>query len=144
MVIRTMMSGAAATRVMTDAMNSAPKAGLAQVDIASILGSMFNDGKCASPGSPEWRTGMAVHYALGTVVFPAMYNTFFKRLVPGGPLVKSLAWAGCLYVGGQFVVMPALRKFGYFKNAPDAGVTYLIGHIIYGSLFGTGSGDKAA
>lgn len=144
MIGKTMVSGAMATRVMTDTMSLAPRAGLSKVDIASILGSLFNDGKCAKPGTPAWRAGMAIHYMLGSLVFPAAYGLVFKRVLPGSPMMKSLQWACLLWGAGQFVVMPVLRKFGYFKEAPDAMGTYLAGHIVYGSLFGAGSGSKAA
>jgi hypothetical protein len=136
MLVKMILSGAAATRAMTDAMNMAPKAGLAQVDIASILGSLFNNGKSAEKGSKEWKMGMAVHYLLGALVFPMAYNVLFKRLLFGGPKLKHLEWGVGLWGGGQYLVMPALRKYGYFKAAPDAKLTYLIGHLVYGFVFG--------
>jgi hypothetical protein len=139
---RMIASGATATRLMTDTMNAAPRMGLAKVDIASILGSMFNHGKCAAPRSAQWKAGMGVHYLLGALVFPAAYHAVFKRVLPGGPGAKSMEWGLGLWLTGQFAIMPALRKFGYFKEAPDAGLTYLIGHLVYGALFGAGSGKK--
>ena len=134
-MLKMILSGVAATRAMTDAMNAAPKVGLAKVDIASILGSLFNNGKSAEPGTHAWKGGLAVHYLLGALVFPAAYNLVFRRFLFGGPRVKSLEWAVGLWTGGQFVVMPSLKKYGYFQQAPDAKVTYLIGHLIYGMIF---------
>jgi hypothetical protein len=136
-MLKSMLAGAAATRVMTDVMNNAPKAGLAPVDIASILGSLFNNGKSAEKGSDAWRGGMALHYLLGALIFPFAYNLFFKRLLFGGPKLRSLEWGVGLWGTGQYFVMPVLRKYGYFQQAPDAKLTYLIGHIVYGALFGS-------
>lgn len=121
---------------MTDVMNAAPKAGLAKVDIASILGSLFNEGRSAERGTKEWRAGLAVHYLLGALIFPFAYNLIFKRLLFGGPKLKSIEWGIGLWGAGQYLVMPMLRKYGYFQQAPDAKLTYLIGHIVYGALFG--------
>jgi hypothetical protein len=136
-MLKSMLAGAAATRVMTDVMNNAPKAGLAQVDMASILGSLFNGGRSAERGTHQWRAGMAVHYLLGALVFPFAYNLLFKRLLFGGPKLKSLEWGVGLWGAGQYLIMPTLRKYGYFKQAPDAKLTYLIGHLVYGTLFGS-------
>jgi hypothetical protein len=142
MFVRLMMAGAAATRVMTDVMNMAPRVGLAQVDIASILGSLFNDGKSAEKGTSQWKAGLALHYLLGALVFPFAYNLVFKRLLFGGPKLKSIEWGVGLWSAGQYAVMPALQKYGYFKAAPDAKLTYLIGHIVYGVLFSNGLKKK--
>lgn len=141
-MLKMILSGIAATRAMTDAMNMAPKAGLAPVDIASILGSLFNNGKCADKGSREWKMGMAVHYLLGALIFPAAYNLLFKRILIGGPRLKHLEWGVGLWGGGQYVIMPALKKYGYFKAAPDAKLTYFIGHLIYGFVFGGDSNKR--
>lgn len=135
-MLKSMLAGAAATRVMTDVMDNAPKAGLAKVDMASILGSLFNDGQSAEKGTDAWRGGMVVHYLLGALIFPFAYHLIFKRLLFGGPKLKSLEWGVGLWGAGQYLVMPMLRKYGYFKQAPDAKLTYLIGHVVYGALFG--------
>lgn len=78
---------------------------------------------------------MAIHYVLGALIFPAAYHLIFKRLLFGTPKFKSLEWAMVLWTGGQFVVIPSLKKYGYFQSAPDAKLTYLIGHLIYGTIF---------
>jgi hypothetical protein len=80
--------------------------------------------------------GMAVHYLLGALVFPMAYNVLFKRFLVGAPKLKHIEWGVGLWGGGQYLVMPALKKYGYFKAAPDAKMTYLIGHLIYGFVFG--------
>lgn len=144
MDFRSMVAGAVATRAMTDAMNGAPRMGLAKVDIASILGSIFNGGRSATPRSPQWMGGMALHYLLGAAVFPVVYHAAARRVLPGKGLAKSLEWSVGLWAAGQFVVMPLLRKYKYFQNVPDAKFTYLLGHLVYGSTFATGSGKKAA
>jgi hypothetical protein len=142
MFVRLILAGAAATRAMTDVMNMAPRAGLAEVDVASILGSLFNHGRSAERGTKQWQAGMALHYLLGALIFPAAYNLLFKRLLFGGPRMKSVEWGIGLWGAGQYAVMPALKKYGYFKAAPDAKVTYLIGHIVYGVLFSNALSKK--
>lgn len=52
-MLKSILAGAAATRAMTDAMNNANKVGLAKVDIASIIGSIFNQGQSATPHTPH-------------------------------------------------------------------------------------------
>jgi hypothetical protein len=141
---KSMLAGAAATRAMTDVMNAAPRLGLAKVDIASMLGSIFNGGKSAAPRTRPWFAGMAIHYLLGTAVFPLIYRAVARRLLPGRGLAKSLEWSIGLWAGGQFVIMPLLRKYRYFQHEPDAKLTYLLGHLVYGSAFAAVAGKKAA
>ena len=144
MDLKSMLAGAAATRAMTDAMNAAPRIGLAKVDIASILGSIFNGGKSAAPQTRPWFAGMAIHYLLGAAIFPFAYRAAARRILPGRGLAKSLEWSIGLWAGGQFVIMPLLKKYKYFQHEPDAKLTYLLGHLVYGSTFAAGSGKKAA
>lgn len=129
------LSGLIATKVMTDIMLDLPKAQLPEVDIPAVLGSKVNDEVPPPDHSAKWEGGLAVHYALGALVFPFAYELAFKRLLPGNALIKGTLWGVLLWSFSETVVMPTLGKARFFHRPAVAG-SYLIGHLFYGAIFG--------
>jgi uncharacterized membrane protein YagU involved in acid resistance len=78
-----------------------------------------------------------MHYALGALVFPLAYEVVFRKMVPGtmpGPL-KGALWGLALWSVAETVVMPILDKAQIFHRR-DVATSYLIGHLVYGLVFG--------
>ena len=67
------------------------------MDIAALLGSMLGG---------SWAAGMAMHFMLGTLVFPAAYALVLYALLPGTPVVRGLLWGVALWLMAQLVVVP--------------------------------------
>src|SRR3990167_8910023 len=106
---RAILGGLAGTVVMTAMMYVvAPMMGL-NMDIARMLGSMLG-----SMLGDSWAMGMAMHFVLGTVVFPLAYAVVLYGWLPGGPTVKGATWGVALWIVAQVVVMPMVGA-GFFS-----------------------------
>lgn len=104
-----------------------------EMDIAAMLGSMLGG---------SWAAGMAMHFMLGTLVFPVVYaNALYARL-PGSPPARGAAWGFVLFLAAQIVVMPMMGG-GFFSSNMGgmmAVVGSLVGHLVYGGLLGAIAG----
>jgi uncharacterized membrane protein YagU involved in acid resistance len=129
------LSGIVATRLMTDAMLSLPAVELPEVDVPGTLGSKINEEVPPANNSPKWQAGLLVHYGLGGLVFPLVFELLVKHVLPGNKLVKSTIWGAFLWVVAETTVMPSLGKGRQFHHAPRA-MSYLLGHLVYGATFG--------
>jgi ACR3 family arsenite efflux pump ArsB len=65
----------------------APMIGV-HMDIAKNLADMMGTGHAI---------GLAAHFMLGTIAFPAVYTFLLFRFLPGTPLVKGLIWGAALW-----------------------------------------------
>jgi len=134
---RAILGGFVGTVLMTAMMYMvAPRMGL-NMDIAQMLGSMLGN---------SWAMGMAMHFVLGTVVFPLAYAVVLYGWLPGGPTVKGATWGVALWIVAQVVVMPMMGA-GFFSMAMGgmmAAGGSLVGHLLYGSVLGGIAGSVGA
>lgn len=126
---RAVLGGLAGTAAMTAMMYLvAPMMGL-RMDIAAMLGSMLGG---------SWIAGMMMHFVNGAVIFPAIYVYALYAHLPGSPVVRGTVWGVALWLVAQTVVMPMMGA-GLFSSAMGgimAAMGSLIGHVLYGSVFG--------
>lgn len=129
-----MAGGLAGTLVMTAMMYFvAPMMMGMPMDIAAMLGSMLGG---------SWAAGMAMHFMLGTVVFPALYALVLYAKLPGAPAMRGALWGVALWLMAQLVVMPMMGG-GLFSSQMGgmmAAVSSLLGHLVYGGLLGAIAG----
>ena len=113
----------------------APMMGV-RMDIVAKLGEMTHTGTAG---------GILVHFLNGTVIFPLIYVYLLHRRLPGAPWQKGLLWGVILWLGLEIVVMPMMGG-GMFSEEMDgmkAVMAALIGHLIYGAIFGVIVGAPA-
>ncbi|GEM_PF-732163 len=106
----------------------APMMGL-NMDIAQMLGSMLGG---------SWVAGMAMHFMLGTLVFPLVFALIVFRFLPGGPVLKGLSLGVALWLMAQIVVMPMMGAGLFSANSGGmmAAAGSLVGHLLYGGVLG--------
>jgi len=106
-------------------------------DIAAVLAPLMGG---------SWLAGLAMQFAVGTLILPTLYLALLDRRLPGGPALRGFAWGLMLWVFSQAVVIPAMgcgffgAAAGGFRVAADS----LIGHLAYGLVLGmlAGSPDE--
>lgn len=132
---RAMLGGLAGTLMMTAMMYvAAPMMGL-QMDIAGMLGSMLGG---------SWTAGLMMHLLNGVVVFPLVFTLALASRLPGSWAVRGALWGGALWLIAQLVVMPMMGG-GIFSSAmggPMAAMASLVGHLLYGGVFGAVAGSR--
>lgn len=116
------------TLLHTAASYLAPVARAPQVEVAEILGAKLANGQTKPVQSAA---GLITHFALGTVVFPTVYNTIFRPTFPRKPL-GPICWAMMLFITGQTVVMPLCGVRGRFRRQPKRVLVYWLAHVLYG------------
>lgn len=133
---RAVVGGLAGTLVMTAMMYFvAPIMTGMSMDIAAMLGSMLGG---------NWAAGMAMHFVLGTLVFPAAYALVPYAWLPGSPAIRGLIWGLLLWLMAQVVVMPMMGG-GLFSSQMGgmvAAAGSLVGHLVYGGLLGAIAGSS--
>lgn len=132
-VSRVLLGGFIGTLAITFLMYiGGPMMGLAQMDIAAMLGGMLGG----------WTMGMAMHVLNGTVIFPLIYAYLLFGKLPGAPYLKGIQWGLALWLMAQLVVMPMMGAgvFGLKMGGIMAAFGSLLGHIIYGALLGSIAG----
>lgn len=136
-IIRLIFAGAVATTAMTVFMQNANRFGLAKVNIPGVLGSPATpDGEDAQENSSQWKSGLLVHYILGSLVFPFTFDLIGKHVMPGRSKVqKASAWGAGLWAVGENVIMPMFDREKEFKRAKVA-KSYGLAHLVYGLIFG--------
>ncbi len=132
---RAALGGFTGTLVMTAMMYwVAPAMMGMRMDIAAMLGSMLGG---------SWAAGMAMHFVLGSVVFPAIYSYLLYERLPGSPAARGTLWGVILWVLAQVVVMPMMGG-GVFSRAMGGAMAAfgsLVGHLVYGALLGAIAGS---
>lgn len=113
----------------------APMMGV-RMDIVAKLGEMTHTGTAG---------GILVHFLNGTVIFPLIYVYLLHRRLPGAPWQKGLLWGVILWLGLEIVVMPMMGggMFSAEMGGMKAVMAALIGHLIYGAIFGVIVGAPA-
>lgn len=114
----------------------APMMGV-RMDIVGKLGEMTHTGMAG---------GILIHFLNGTVIFPLIYVYLLYRLLPGAPWQKGLLWGAALWLGVEIVMMPMMGggMFSTEMGGMKAVMAALIGHLIYGILFGAIAGTPVA
>jgi len=107
------------------------------MDIAAMLGGLLGG---------SWVAGIVAHFVIGTVVFPVIYSLFLFPVLTGSPAVRGMTWGLILWFVSQAVVMPVLGG-GFFSSQAGglmAVMDSLIGHLVYGFVFGVVAGGAHA
>lgn len=139
-------AGFVATLVMTLLIYAAPMMGMPKMDVAAMLGSMLT-GTMPEPSSAPWWTGMIIHFIDGTVIFPLIYAYLLYPMLPGGPTLRGTWWGTILFLLAQAIVMPMMGMGFFSANAPQPILSVLgslLGHIVYGAIFGAMAGELEA
>jgi len=135
--VRVMLAGFVGTTVMTLMMYFvAPLLLGAPMDIAALLGDVTGIG---------WTGGMALHFLLGSVLFPLAYMAGFEWL-PGEGWSRGLVFGLLLWLLAESLVMP-LAGAGFFHSGTGgamAAIVSLLGHAVYGLLLGGIAGRPVA
>lgn len=82
--------------------------------------------------------GMAMHFLIGSGVFPLIYVLVLFRFLPGAPWIKGLISGVIFWLGLEIVAMPMMgggvfsSQMGGMKTAMAA----LIAHLVYGAALG--------
>jgi hypothetical protein len=106
----------------------APMMGI-RMDIAGSLGQMLGG---------SWTAGLVMHFLNGSVIFALTYALLAQRVLPGGPVVKGVAWGVALWLAAQLLVVPMMGG-GIFSSRMGgmmAAAGSLVNHVIYGGLLG--------
>lgn len=98
------------------------------VEVAEILGQKLVP---TQKKNVQTSAGMAVHFLLGSVLFPLTYNLTTRYLLPKKP-AGSFVWAMMLWITGQTIIMPFCGATNKFRRRPMRIVTYFLAHVAYG------------
>lgn len=133
---------------MTGLVFTGQRMGLTRMNIMEIEGALF-----AEPGSPEARTiGMVTHLGMSLGIGSA-YALGFKAL-GWRPSWKTGARGGLIHWALATLVTGLMSKkhpkreqlampgFGGFALGPKSALGFLVGHVLYGALFGWQYGRK--
>lgn len=134
---RAVLGGLIGTIVMTMTMMFvAPMMGV-RMDIAKNLADMMGASRAI---------GMAAHFMLGTIVFPAIYVFAVFRFLPGTAMVKGAVWGTILWAMLEALMMPMMGMGFFGSNGPGmkGAVAALLAHLVYGALLGGIAGMSAS
>jgi uncharacterized membrane protein YagU involved in acid resistance len=115
-----------------------PFLGLDKMDVIGMLSTVSSD-------DFSWAAPLQ-YLAMSIFVFPFLYSRLFYEEIPGRrPWVKGLMWGLILWTLRGLVVMPVMGE-GLFSlntgHAAESIIFTLIGHIVYGGIFGFVAGDQ--
>ncbi|MBA3726287.1 MAG: hypothetical protein H0W86_07495 [Armatimonadetes bacterium] len=134
-----MFAGFVATLAMTALMYMGPMMGMPKMDIAGMLGSLFNGMEMVGGYSLQWWMGIVLHFINGAIIFPLIYVFILHQVLPGPNVVKGMTWGFILFVLAQVMVMPMMGMGFFTSAAPNQMMMVmgsLIGHLLYGAVFG--------
>ncbi len=121
------VAGFIATVLMTLMMyKAAPMMIGKPMDIAAHLGAMTGG---------IWMVGMAIHFMLGTILFPLIFVLIAVNFLPGPMWLKGIAWGVILWLAAMVVVMPVTGG-GFFMGEFPPAMASFVGHILYGAVLG--------
>lgn len=142
---RAIGAGLVATALMTAIGMMAPAMGMPKMDVAAMLGSLFNNMQLPEPMTGVWWAGMVWHFLNGAVIFPLLYIYAIYPLVGGQDWVRGMVWGLVLWFLAQAMVMP-MMGMGFFSSAtPNPAMMVLgslIGHALYGVTLGAIAGHQ--
>src|SRR5262249_18624595 len=104
---RILGGGFVATLAMTLITYLGPFVGLANVDLAGILGAVLSGG-IPRIFSGTWWAGMVWHFINGAVFFPLIYAYLVLPTLGIGPRTKGALWGVMLWLLAQMLVMPMM------------------------------------
>ena len=142
---RLFLAGAVATLVMAGILYTAPFIGMPKMDMAAMLGWIFQ-GFTAEPRTGAWWAGMAFYLVNGSVVLPLIFSAFFASHLPGPAWLKGTIWGLILWEMLELVVMPLMDVGVFSRRALQPGMLDAVnfaGHVVYGVLFGALAGNIA-
>ena len=129
-ITRTILGGFVGTLMMSLMMKfAAPMLTGQPMDIAAMLGNMMGG---------VYALGMTAHIMLGVLVFPLVYFTILRRILPGAPIIKGLLFGTLLWLIAETLVMP-MAGAGFFMSeigGAKAVMAALMGHLVYGGILG--------
>lgn len=131
---RAVVSGFIGTIVFTLMMHFvAPVMTGQKMDIAAKLGEMTHTGLAG---------GIFIHFFNGAVIFPLIYVFLLYQFLPGSPWQKGLLWGVILWLGVELVMVPMMGGgvFSTRMGGPKVVAAALIGHLVYGAIFGVITG----
>jgi hypothetical protein len=102
-------------------------------DIAGMLATRLGGSRAA---------GMLAHLTIGTLILPAFYAKFFFERLSGSAAVRGMTWGLMLWIVAQTIVMPLVGG-GFFSSnmgGTNAAIDSLLGHMMYGFVFGAIAG----
>lgn len=106
--------------------------GLPPVDVTGLLGRRFG----AKGNLSSHARGTAIHYFLGTTLFPFAFNNIVRFFLPVRKFRASVIWAMLLWITGDRIIIPLLGGEETFKRRPSAHITYWLAHLVYGVVCG--------
>jgi len=123
---RAVLSGLAATAVMTMLMLAAPMMGMPPMPIGEMLGQFLRIGTAA---------GWAMHVMIG-LVLAGIYAAFLAGRLPGAPALRGAIFGFAVFLVAQVVVTPMMGG-GVFSGGNMAMIGgSLMGHLVYGGIVG--------
>jgi uncharacterized membrane protein YagU involved in acid resistance len=124
-IARALLAGLAATLALTLMMyKGAPMITGKAMDIAGELSAMM---------AVPWAMGMAVHFMLGVLIFPAVYVLVVQSRLPGSAIFRGILWGLLLWAIAMLIMSPMMGK-GLFMGAAPAAIASFMGHAVYGGL----------
>lgn len=133
---KAILGGLIGTVLMTLMMKFvAPMMGV-QMDIAKNLADMMGT---------SHMIGLAAHFMLGTLIFPAIYVFLVYSFLAGAPVVRGMIFAVALWAILEIVLMPMMGMglFGMRGPGPMGAMAALVAHLIYGASLGFIAGPAA-
>ena len=132
--------GFAATAAMTGVMYVGPWLGLANIDLAGMLGMMLT-GEMPRLFGVSWWAGMVWHFINGAVLFPLIYAYL---VLPGrgsrtAPAVAGVMFGVLLWSVLQVIVMPLMGAGIFARYLTNPGLVIfgsLLVHVVYGAILG--------
>ena len=132
-ILKAMAGGFVGTAIFTLMMRFvAPMMGV-RMDIVGKLGEMTHTGLAG---------GMVMHFMNGVVIFPLIYVYVLYSFLPGAPWQKGLLWGVILWLGVELVMVPMMGGgiFSSQMGGMKAVIAALMGHLVYGAVFGVIAG----
>jgi len=137
-ITKTILGGFVGTLMMSLMMKfAAPMLIGHPMDIAAMLGNMMGG---------VYALGMTAHIMLGVLVFPLIYVTLLRRILPGSPIIKGLLFGSLLWLIAETLIMP-MAGAGFFMaeiGGAKAVMAALMGHLVYGGLLGVFVGRESS
>ncbi len=98
-----------------------------RIEVAEVLGEKL----APSATKPhQLATGMLIHFVLGALVFPTVYNIGARHVLPRKPM-GPFVWAMLLWLTGQTIIMPLCDTKKKFVRKPKRVLTYWLAHVAY-------------
>ncbi len=134
-ILRAIAAGFIGTVMFTLMMRFvAPMMGV-RMDIVAKLGEMTHTGMAG---------GLVMHFMNGAVIFPLIYVYVLYQFLPGAPWQKGLLWGVILWLGVELVMVPMMGggMFSSQMGGIKAVMAALLGHLVYGAIFGAITGGN--